>query len=48
MSKKETNESQLDEEIFVQFEQLVTQLNQMKTQINGIQQNIKQFLSVPN
>ena len=43
MSKKETTESQLDEEIFVQFEQLVTQLNQMKTQINGIQQNIKQL-----
>jgi chromatin remodeling complex protein RSC6 len=41
MSKKETTDAQLDEEIFVQFEKLVTQLNQMKTQITGIQQNIK-------
>lgn len=43
MSKKEITEPQLDGEIFVQFEQLVTQLNQMKTQITGIQQNIKQL-----
>ena len=43
MSKKELTETQFDEEIFVQFEQLVTQLNQMKTQINGIQLNIKQL-----
>lgn len=43
MSKKETTDAQLDNEIFVQFEQLVTQLNQMKTQITGIQQNIKQL-----
>ena len=43
MSKKETTDTQLDDEIFVQFEQLVTQLNQMKTQITGIQQNIKQL-----
>ena len=43
MSKKETTDAQLDDEIFVQFEQLVTQLNQMKTQITGIQQNIKQL-----
>lgn len=43
MSKKETINGKLDEEILVQFEQLVTQLNQMKTQITGIQQNIKQL-----
>lgn len=43
MSKKETTDAQLDDEIFVQFEQLVTQLNLMKTQITGIQQNIKQL-----
>lgn len=43
MSNKETTDAQLDNEIFVQFEQLVTQLNQMKTQITGIQQNIKQL-----
>jgi len=43
MSKKETTDAQLDDEIFVQFEQLVTKLNQMKTQITGIQQNIKQL-----
>jgi chromatin remodeling complex protein RSC6 len=41
MTKNQTTDAQLDEEIFVQFEQLVTQLNQMKTQITGIQQNIK-------
>jgi chromatin remodeling complex protein RSC6 len=43
MSKKETINGKLDEEILVQFDQLVTQLNQMKTQISGIQQNIKQL-----
>lgn len=43
MTKNETTEAQFDDEIFVQFEQLVTQLNQMKTQITGIQQNIKQL-----
>ena len=43
MNKNQTNEAQLDNEVFVQFEQLVTQLNQMKTQITGIQQNIKQL-----
>ena len=43
MSKKDTTDAQIDDEIFVQFEQLVTQLNQMKTQITGIQQNIKQL-----
>ena len=43
MNKNQTTEAQLDNEVFVQFEQLVTQLNQMKTQITGIQQNIKQL-----
>lgn len=43
MSKKKEISEQLTDEIFVQFEQLVTQLNQMKTQITGIQQNIKQL-----
>ena len=42
MKKNETIDVQLDNDLFVQFEQLVTQLNQMKTQITGIQQNIKQ------
>lgn len=41
MSKKLTTNAELNDEIFVQFEQLVIQLNQMKTQITGIQQNIK-------
>jgi chromatin remodeling complex protein RSC6 len=43
MKKNETIDVQLDNDLFVQFEQLVTQLNQMKTQITGIQQNIKQL-----
>ena len=43
MKKNETINVQLDNDLFVQFEQLVTQLNQMKTQITGIQQNIKQL-----
>jgi len=43
MSKKEEINTKIDEDIFNQFEQLVTQLNQMKTQITGIQQNIKQL-----
>jgi len=43
MSKKETNYTQLNDEIFEQFEQLVSQLNQTKSQIAGIQQNIKQL-----
>ena len=37
------NETILDNEIFIKFEQLVIQLNQMKTQVTGIQQNIKQL-----
>lgn len=41
MTKNDATDAQLDDEIFVQFEQLVTQLNQMKTQITGIQHNIK-------
>ena len=43
MKKSETIDLQLDNDLFGQFEQLVTQLNQMKTQITGIQQNIKQL-----
>ena len=43
MSKKGEINTKIDEDIFNQFEQLVTQLNQMKTQITGIQQNIKQL-----
>lgn len=43
MSKKDATVEQFDDEIFVQFENLVTQLNQMKTQIHGIQLNIKQL-----
>ena len=43
MSKKKEINTKIDEDIFNQFEQLVTQLNQMKTQITGIQQNIKQL-----
>jgi chromatin remodeling complex protein RSC6 len=43
MSKNDSSDAHLDEEIFVQFEQLVLQLNQMKTQITGIQQNVKQL-----
>jgi len=43
MNNKETTNTQLDDDIFIQFEQLVTQLNQMKSQITVIQQNIKQL-----
>jgi len=43
MNNKETTNAQLDDDIFIQFEQLVTQLNQMKSQITVIQQNIKQL-----
>ena len=43
MNKKEEINTKIDEDIFNQFEKLVTQLNQMKTQITGIQQNIKQL-----
>ena len=43
MTKNDLINAQLDDEIFVQFEQLVTQLNQMKTQITGMQNNIKQL-----
>jgi chromatin remodeling complex protein RSC6 len=41
--KMNKNETILDNELFVEFEQLVTQLNELKTQITGIQQNIKQL-----
>lgn len=43
MNNKEIFNTQTSNDIFIQFEQLVTQLNQMKTQINVIQQNIKQL-----
>jgi chromatin remodeling complex protein RSC6 len=39
----DTNQTQISEELFVQFEQLVSQLTGVKTQINVIQQNIKQL-----
>ena len=35
------NDFQNEEELFLQFDQLITQLNLMKTQMTGIQQNIK-------
>jgi chromatin remodeling complex protein RSC6 len=38
-----TKEEDTDEDVFSQFDQLVTQLNLMKTQITGIQQNIRQL-----
>jgi chromatin remodeling complex protein RSC6 len=36
-------DSEVSNELFQQFEQLVSQLTNMKTQITGIQQNIKQL-----
>jgi chromatin remodeling complex protein RSC6 len=42
MTKNETtNDVQNEEELFLQFDQLITQLNFVKTQMSGIQQNIK-------
>lgn len=38
-----TNQEQIGEELFLQFDQLVAQLTIMKTQITSIQQNIKQL-----
>jgi chromatin remodeling complex protein RSC6 len=38
-----SKEEQLGEDVFNQFDQLVTQLNLMKTQITSIQQNVKQI-----
>jgi chromatin remodeling complex protein RSC6 len=35
------NDFQNEEELFLQFDQLIAQLNLMKTQMTGIQQNIK-------
>jgi len=35
--------TQMNDDVFFQFEQLVSQLTLMKTQITGIQQNIKQL-----
>jgi len=44
MSKKQpTTDSQIDNDFFQQFEQLISQLTLMKTQITSIQQNIKQI-----
>lgn len=37
------NDLEITNELFVQFDQLVSQLTNMKTQITGIQQNIKQL-----
>ena len=37
----DTNQAEISDELFVQFEQLVSQLTVMKTQITVIQQNIK-------
>lgn len=39
----DTNQLQVGEELFSQFDQLITQLTVMKTQITVIQQNIKQL-----
>lgn len=38
-----SNDMPINDEVFSQFEQLISQLNVMKTQITGIQQNIKQL-----
>ena len=44
MTKIDTaNDTQITDEVFSQFEQLISQLTVMKTQITGIQQNIKQL-----
>lgn len=37
------NDPEITNELFVQFDQLVSQLTNMKTHITGIQQNIKQL-----
>ena len=37
----DTEATEAQEEVFTQFEQLVTQLSTMKNQITNIQQNIK-------
>lgn len=39
----DTNQAQVGEELFIQFDQLISQLTVMKTQITVIQQNIKQL-----
>jgi chromatin remodeling complex protein RSC6 len=38
-----SKDTQLHEDVFNQFEQLVTQLNLMKAQVSMIQQNVKQI-----
>ena len=44
MTKTETvTDTQITDEVFSQFEQLISQLTMMKTQITVIQQNIKQL-----
>jgi chromatin remodeling complex protein RSC6 len=44
MSKNETNtDAEMGNELFLQFEQLISQLTLMKGQISVIQQNIKQL-----
>ena len=40
---KEINATEVQDELFTHFEQLVTQLNLMKNQITSMQQNIKQL-----
>jgi chromatin remodeling complex protein RSC6 len=36
-----TTDTESNEELFLQFDQLITQINLMKSQMSGIQQNIK-------
>jgi chromatin remodeling complex protein RSC6 len=44
MTKPDTStDAPINDEVFSQFEQLISQLTLMKTQITGIQQNIKQL-----
>jgi chromatin remodeling complex protein RSC6 len=43
MPTKEITIEKIGDDVFFQFEQLVSQLNQMKMQISGIQLNIKQL-----
>lgn len=40
---KEINTNEVQDELFIHFEQLVSQLNLMKNQITSMQQNIKQL-----
>jgi upstream activation factor subunit UAF30 len=43
MSKKDITDTQLNNDFFDQFDQLISQLNQTKIQISLIQQNVKQL-----